>query len=334
MPGEYEVHCVNQMQKAQFTSSLAKWIALSALDTSLLRTTVIKMVTMGDRIKAQRRALRLTQADLAKLVGVSLRQLQNWESNQSRPNSDKIRSIAKSLNKPISWVIGSEETQDEVEDTVDLSKLPKPARMVLQHFLDSFRARTSKYPPGTTAGEFRDSERSLNAMLDTILDKLAPYKNGPARIIGVANADTQEGRIYDADSHEANRVIELASDDPRSIIMRGDSGGDMARDGQEVVIDATSTHVGIGEPCVILTKDGTLRLKRKRKGEGLTARYDSINPAYPAFEVPARDVVAEFPVLAVLIKTREIETLSTVLEATPDKQPSKPAQNKRARPKK
>lgn len=292
------------------------------------------MSTMGERIKARRKNLGLTQQALADLIGVSMHQVQKWESGRDQPKADKIGRISKSLNKPISWVVGSEETKEEVEDTVDLSKLPRPARMVLQHFLDSFRARTSKYPPGTTAGEFRDSERSLNVMLDTILDKLAPYKNGPARIVGVANADTQEGRVYDADSHEASRLIELASDDPRSIIMRGASGGDMARDGQEVVIDATSTHVGIGEPCVILTKDGTLRLKRKRKGEGLTARYDSINPDYPPFEVAARDVVAEFPVLAVLIKTREIETLSTVLEATPAKQPSKPAQKRRAPPKK
>lgn len=53
-------------------------------------------MTFGERLKATRENAGLTQISLAKLSGISLRTIQNWENNVRQPS--KLESVAKVAN--------------------------------------------------------------------------------------------------------------------------------------------------------------------------------------------------------------------------------------------
>ncbi|KAB2337620.1 helix-turn-helix domain-containing protein [Cytobacillus depressus] len=64
---------------------------------------------VGDKIKELRKAERLTQADLAKKLGVAPTAVSAWEGNHNRPLMDKITVLAELFNKPITYFFDVEE---------------------------------------------------------------------------------------------------------------------------------------------------------------------------------------------------------------------------------
>lgn len=64
--------------------------------------------TFGDRLAASREASGMTQATLAKRLGVKLKTLQNWEEDLSEPRANRLQMMAGVLNVSMVWLITGE----------------------------------------------------------------------------------------------------------------------------------------------------------------------------------------------------------------------------------
>ena len=63
-------------------------------------------ITKGNRIKSRRRELRLTQAQLAQIVGVSLMTIVRWEKGERTPDSAIMPRLAEALNTSVAYLMG------------------------------------------------------------------------------------------------------------------------------------------------------------------------------------------------------------------------------------
>ncbi len=63
---------------------------------------------MKDRIKSRRKELKLTQADIAKTIGVSKVTVSQWESGDTKPNGVNLTMLSEALNKSPNWILHSD----------------------------------------------------------------------------------------------------------------------------------------------------------------------------------------------------------------------------------
>ena len=89
------------------------------------------------RIRERREALGLSQADLARSVGVERQQVSQWEKGASKPSEDHFFEVARTLQTSISFLYG------EVDDH-------RPAR---------------EWPSNTAAERAQDAARLLREAL-------------------------------------------------------------------------------------------------------------------------------------------------------------------------
>jgi len=66
------------------------------------------MATFGDRLAAARDAASMSQAQLAKRLGVRTATLKNWENDVAEPRANRLSMIAGLLNVSIMWLINGE----------------------------------------------------------------------------------------------------------------------------------------------------------------------------------------------------------------------------------
>jgi len=281
----------------------------------------------GKRIRQARKEFRMNQTQLARKVGVSLTTISDWETGKTSPSLEHLATLSKVLHKDPAWFIpellgeeaavsgrevgGARGKSLSIVEIERLIEVLKSARRMASRFLD-------RRVPVRGAGE-PDESASPGVLNATVL-RLPRFENPELPVSGMAAADTREGREWTAEAAEPGEAARADAEDPRLVCVRGRSAEEFARDGQHVVIDAASTNVSVGDVCIVLTKDGILRLKRKLPDDGKNRRYESINPAYPPLVVPARDVVAEFPVCAVLTKVRTVSPVETQDEGSPPAQ--------------
>lgn len=64
--------------------------------------------TFGDRVAGARQHAEMTQADLAKRLGVKLKTLRAWEDDQSEPRANKLSMMAGLLNVSLLWLLSGE----------------------------------------------------------------------------------------------------------------------------------------------------------------------------------------------------------------------------------
>ena len=84
--------------------------------------------TFGDRMTGAREAAGLSQAELAKRLGVKVKTIRGWENDQSEPRANKLQMLAGLLGVSIMWLLsgegegldGPDTPQDLPEDLVDL----------------------------------------------------------------------------------------------------------------------------------------------------------------------------------------------------------------------
>lgn len=67
-----------------------------------------EMSTFGDRVAAARRALGLTQDQMAAKLGIKLKTLHAWEDDISEPRANKLQMLAGLLNVSIIWLLTGE----------------------------------------------------------------------------------------------------------------------------------------------------------------------------------------------------------------------------------
>jgi transcriptional regulator with XRE-family HTH domain len=60
-------------------------------------------VAMGQRIRERRRALGMSQGDLARALGITFQQVQKYERGANRVSASKLYEIASTLHAPISY---------------------------------------------------------------------------------------------------------------------------------------------------------------------------------------------------------------------------------------
>lgn len=61
--------------------------------------------TFGDRLAYARDSVGMTQAQLARRVGVKLQTLKNWEEDRSEPRANRVQMLAGMLNVSIVWLM-------------------------------------------------------------------------------------------------------------------------------------------------------------------------------------------------------------------------------------
>jgi transcriptional regulator with XRE-family HTH domain len=73
---------------------------------------------VGNRVKLRRKAAGLTQADLARRLGLTFQQIQKYETGQNRISASKLHDIAKTLQLPVAYFFATTETcrQPDVDE--------------------------------------------------------------------------------------------------------------------------------------------------------------------------------------------------------------------------
>ena len=66
------------------------------------------VATFGDRVAAAREAAGMTQAVLARRLGVRLATLRGWENDMAEPRANRLSMLAGLLNVSMMWLINGE----------------------------------------------------------------------------------------------------------------------------------------------------------------------------------------------------------------------------------
>ncbi|MEL7046215.1 MAG: helix-turn-helix domain-containing protein [Pseudomonadota bacterium] len=64
--------------------------------------------TFGDRVAGARESLSMSQAELARRLGVKLKTVQGWEDDASEPRANKLQLLAGVLNVSLTWLLTAE----------------------------------------------------------------------------------------------------------------------------------------------------------------------------------------------------------------------------------
>ncbi|HEY3321690.1 MAG TPA: helix-turn-helix domain-containing protein [Planctomycetota bacterium] len=251
------------------------------------------MNSIGKRIADARKRAGLRQVELAAKLGVSPGAVGQWEAGISRPTKHAVALMATLNMQP-----------EDLMDDQERAMMKGGAK-----FIEKLAANAD------FRKKFHEARLPAEAILRKTISRMPAFDNPEIPLAGTAAADEQEGREWE--HPEPGSKVKADALEPRTITVRGASAEDLARDGQQVVIDASVTNVAVGELCVVLTKDGLLRLKRKMPDAKGQRRYGSINREFRPFEVHPRQVVAEFPVATVLIKAKTRSPVETVDEGFP-----------------
>lgn len=79
--------------------------------------------TFGDRVAGAREQAGMTQAELAKRLGVKLKTLKAWEDDLSEPRANKLSMMAGMLNVSLLWLLSGEgDAPNAPDETVELSE--------------------------------------------------------------------------------------------------------------------------------------------------------------------------------------------------------------------
>ncbi|MEO0830133.1 MAG: helix-turn-helix domain-containing protein [Pseudomonadota bacterium] len=90
--------------------------------------------TFGDRVAAARDAVSLSQADLARKLGVKLATVRNWENDLSEPRANKLQMLSGMLGVSLMWLLNGE--GDGVDAPIESKGLEKDILSLLAELRD------------------------------------------------------------------------------------------------------------------------------------------------------------------------------------------------------
>ncbi len=90
------------------TENAAQNQSAAAEDTNVIDWYGPDAATFGDRLAAARDAAGMTQAQLAKRLGIKLKTLQAWEQDLAEPRANRLSMTAGLLNVSMAWLITGE----------------------------------------------------------------------------------------------------------------------------------------------------------------------------------------------------------------------------------
>jgi len=115
------------------------------------------VATFGDRLAGAREAAGLTQAQLAKRLGVRLTTVEAWEADAAEPRANRVQMLAGMLNVSIRWLLTGE--GDGLDAPTPPGALPPEVRAALED-LAALRARML-----ALAGEMGQMEKRLRHLM-------------------------------------------------------------------------------------------------------------------------------------------------------------------------
>ena len=111
---------------------------------------------IGDRIKEARNKLGLTQAQLARQVGVSSQTVWSWEAGRVKPKHEHLEELAFRLEVSTGWILGRDVVEAELLKEASVSfhdaveGLPLEDIETIQNFINFVRQERRRR---TEAGE-------------------------------------------------------------------------------------------------------------------------------------------------------------------------------------
>lgn len=88
-----------------------------------------EVATFGDRVAAARERAAMTQAQLARRLGVKLSTLRGWEDDLSEPRANRLSMMAGILNVSIMWLLTGE--GDGLDGPEDVAEVPAEVSRIL-----------------------------------------------------------------------------------------------------------------------------------------------------------------------------------------------------------
>lgn len=85
--------------------------------------------TFGDRVAAAREAAEMTQAELARRLGIRLSTLRSWENDLSEPRANRLSMMAGMLNVSMMWLMSGE--GEGIDPPSEDVKMPASAQAIL-----------------------------------------------------------------------------------------------------------------------------------------------------------------------------------------------------------
>lgn len=73
----------------------------------------MKKITVGQNIRRFRKEKKLTQSELAELIGVSVQAISKWETDAGMPDISQIVPLARVLEVSTDCLLGMEETEQD-----------------------------------------------------------------------------------------------------------------------------------------------------------------------------------------------------------------------------
>lgn len=97
------------------------------------------MVEFGERLRQLRKEKKLTQKQLASLIGVRDSVISFYELGDRTPSSDVVKKLAVALHVSSDYLLGIEKTE-----SIDISDLSEEDRLLVRSLVDSLRDRAKK----------------------------------------------------------------------------------------------------------------------------------------------------------------------------------------------
>ena len=95
---------------------------------------VPETATFGDRVAAAREVAEMTQAQLARRLGVRVSTLRAWENDLSEPRANRLSMMAGLLNVSMMWLINGQ--GEGLDAPMEEASLPASATEILNELRD------------------------------------------------------------------------------------------------------------------------------------------------------------------------------------------------------
>ncbi|WP_153216875.1 helix-turn-helix domain-containing protein [Tritonibacter litoralis] len=102
------------------------------------------MATLGDRIAAARDAAQMTQAQLARRLGVKKTTLASWEQDLSEPRANRMSMMAGVLNVSIMWLMTGEGEGTSAPDEENAPQNLRDLLRELRHLRSDLREQSDR----------------------------------------------------------------------------------------------------------------------------------------------------------------------------------------------
>lgn len=132
----------------------------------------MNMKQIGVRIIARRKALGLTQAALAKILGLSSVSVVKWETAQSKPRGENLLALAEALKCTPNWLIFGNEEQEPIP----VEHLPLELNAKQKRLLDLFEQLPEK-EKDIIINELESKIESFNHLFEELLSLRKSRKN-------------------------------------------------------------------------------------------------------------------------------------------------------------